>query len=117
MLNNSVRLKIGFFQRLDGVVQTDTNAVVAVQRARTPNEQGRQIYPDTPVAPCAGIGQRCTIDLREKLPASVHSSSAANLFSAGYSKLKVGKLISNRHQNKLPCNPLQYSILARKFLT
>jgi hypothetical protein len=31
--------------------------------------------------------------------------------------LNMGKLISNRHQNKLFCNPRQYSILARIFVS
>src|SRR4030065_667052 len=48
----------GGIQSVYGVVQIDAEAVVAVQLARTPNEQCGQVLPDAPVASFVGIGQR-----------------------------------------------------------
>ena len=53
-------------QGVDGVVQVDAETVVAIQLARTPDEQGGQICPDAPVASLVGIGQRRTPDRRAK---------------------------------------------------
>lgn len=53
-------------QGVDGIVQVDTEAVVAVQLARMPDEQGGQVRPDAPVAPFVGIGQCRPSDRRTK---------------------------------------------------
>jgi len=172
-------------QGVDGVVQIDAKAVVAIQLACTPNEQGGQVRPDAPVAPFVGICQCRTFDWRAKahavklglvgqqtgfdvaqtlavsqldeshgaellwatqaanseIPAiavydarkagprnefhdlceqrlaHVHSSPPEDTNSGRYSNRNVGKLVSNRHQNKSLCNPHQYSILARYFVS
>ncbi len=177
-------------QGVYGVVQIDAKTVVAVQLARTTNQQCGQVCPDVPIASLVGIGQCRTSDrrtkahavqlrlirqqtgfdvaqalavgqlgkghgaellcatqtahsgistiaihdarkagpwnvlhdLREQRLARVHSSSPEDSISGSYSKLNVGKLISNRlisnrHQNKLLYNPRQYSILALEFVS
>ena len=53
-------------QCVDRVVQVDAEAVVAIQLARTPDKQRRQVCPDAPVASLVGIGQRRTPDRRAK---------------------------------------------------
>ena len=54
-------------QRLAGFRVFETDApVVAIQLACTPNEQGRQVFPDAPIAPLVGVGQRRTPDWRAK---------------------------------------------------
>jgi len=175
----------GGIQGVDGVVQVDAKAVVAVEFARTTDEQRRQVRPDTPVAPLVGIGQRRAFDgrtkaqavqlglirqqtdfdvpqtlavgqlreghgaellgaaqtahfeiatipqhnarkagprnelheLREQRLAQVHGSSPQVSACGRYSNLNRGKLISNRHQTKLLCNPRQCSVLAREFVS
>lgn len=61
-----VQVDGGCVQRVDRVVQIDAKAVVAVQLARTSDEQGGQVCPDAPIAPLVGIGQRRTFDWRAK---------------------------------------------------
>jgi hypothetical protein len=39
------------------------------------------------------------------------------LISGNYLNWNMGIIISNRHQNKLLCNPRQYSFLARNFVS
>lgn len=53
-------------QGVDRIGKVDAEAVVAVQLARTPDEQGGQIRPDAPVASLVGIGQRRAPDRRAK---------------------------------------------------
>lgn len=53
-------------QGVHGVVQIDAETLVAVQFARTTNEQCSQVGLDVPVAPFVGIGQRRTPDRRAK---------------------------------------------------
>ena len=53
-------------QCINGAVQIDTEAVVAIQLARTSDEQGGQVLPYVPVASFVGIGQRRTFDWRAK---------------------------------------------------
>jgi hypothetical protein len=56
-------------------------------------------------------------DLREQRLAHVHSSPPEVSTSGRYLNRNMGKLISNRHQNKLLCNPRHCSILAREFVS
>jgi len=53
-------------QRVDGVVQIDTERIVRVELARTPDQHGGQIGPDAPVARLVGVGQRGALDRRAK---------------------------------------------------
>lgn len=53
-------------QGVDRVVQVDAEAVVAIQLARTPDEQGGQVGPDAPVASLVGIVQCRTPDRHAK---------------------------------------------------
>src|ERR1019366_5358162 len=53
-------------QRVNSVVEIDTKAVVAVQLARTSDEQRGQVLPNVPIAPFVGIGQRRAFYLRTK---------------------------------------------------
>ena len=53
-------------QAVDRVGKIDTQTVVAIQLARTPDKHSRQIFPDVPVAPLVGSGQRQAFDWRAK---------------------------------------------------
>ena len=53
-------------QRIDRVVQIDAQRIVGVEFARTPNQQGSQVRPDTPIARLVGVGQRGALDRRAK---------------------------------------------------
>ena len=165
-------------QGVNGIVQIDAKAVVAIKLACAPDEQCGQVRPDVPDAPFVGIGQRRSFDWRAKAHAvqlrligqqtgfdvaqtlavsqlskghgaellraaqaahsgiaaiaihdarkagprnelhdlceqrlaHVHSSPPEVSTSGGYLNRNMGKLISNRHQNKIPRNPRQCSI-------
>ncbi len=53
-------------QRVNRVGKIDAKAVVAIQLARTPDQRHRQFFPDAPVAPLVGIGQRSAFDRATK---------------------------------------------------
>ena len=53
-------------ERVDGVVQLDTERVACVELAGAADQHGGQIEPDAPVARLVGIGQRGAFDRRAK---------------------------------------------------
>ena len=52
----------GGIQRVDRVGQFQPQIVVSVESARTPNQQGRDIGPQAPIARLVGIGQGGTVN-------------------------------------------------------
>lgn len=53
-------------QGVDRIGEIDTKTLVAIRFARTPDKHCRQIFPDVPVAPVVGIGQRRAFNWRAK---------------------------------------------------